>query len=129
MKRSNESEENSKIRGLVDATRHFDKRSEETEEEHESRLFQQNVRQKELLSRETPDERKSRQNADSDRKASKRAAGAAAYEDTYKPMKNWSDWINSDTSRHHKWYDALDADSDRKKISRAAESNEKKRAF
>ena len=100
--RSQESEDERKMRRLVDATRHHDFRSEETTDEYQSRILDQNERQKHLLSQETPVERKTRQKADSTRKIVKRAAKADAFENSFQPNKDWNAKMDADMERHTK---------------------------
>lgn len=126
IKRSKESEEDTKVRQLVDATRHFEARAQETDDQHQSRLIEQRARQKEVHEKQTEKEAQSRNDADSRRKILKRAAKEAAYEDTYKPGQDWVTWLDSCTYRTPKWHAALDAERDRKSKSRAAESDDKK---
>ena len=55
-KRSEESNEERKMRLLADATRHFEMRLEETEGEHKSRINQQKERQNQLRSTQSTEE-------------------------------------------------------------------------
>ena len=113
---------------MVDATRHHDFRSEETTDEYQSRILDQNERQKHLLSHETLEERKTRQKADSARKIVKRAAKAAAFENSFQPNKDWNAKMDADMERHTK---SRAAETDKMKTNRTNKDNayqEKKRA-
>ena len=90
------------MRRLADATRHHDFRSEEMTDEYQSRILAQNERQKRLLSQETLDEKKTRQKADTTRKVVKRAAKAAAFENSFQPNKDWNAKMDADMERHTK---------------------------
>ena len=100
--RSKESEESTKLRRLVDATRHIEAREEESEVEHKSRITEQNARQKSLRSKQTPVELKASQVANTSAKVLKIALKAAAFENTCTPNQDWNTKLDTDLLRHEK---------------------------
>ena len=100
LERSNETKEETDVRKLADACRHFESRANESNLQYESRISAQNLTQKKLLSKETPEQTKARQAVDSIRKVKKRAKKAAAYENSYKPNEDWNLHLDSDMIRH-----------------------------
>ena len=111
--RSKESEESTKLRGLVDATRHVEAREEESEGEHQSRITKQNARQKSLRSKQTPGELKASQVANTSAKVLKIASKAAAFENTNTPNQDWNTKLDTDLLRHEKSR-SLESDEARK---------------
>ena len=100
--RAKESEESTKLRRLVDATRHVEAREEESEDEHKSRITKQNARQKSLRSNQTPKELKASQIANASAKVLKTALKAAAFENTYTPNQDWNTKLDKDLMLHEK---------------------------
>ena len=111
IERSKESNEETDLCNLVDATRKFDKRAMETEREHKARIFKQQTRQIKLRADETLEKRIMRQESDAARKVLRTKAKADAYESSYDPKKDWNSRLDKDMLRHQN--------------SRAVESEEK----
>ena len=101
-KRSQESDEEIKLRRIADASRHVDIREEETSDEHQSRIAIQKHRQEQLRIKETTQEKKARQNSENESKVFKRAAKAGAFEKSYNPNKDWNSKLDADMVRHQK---------------------------
>ena len=100
--RSQESEETTKIRRLVDATRHTEAREEESEDEHQSRISKQNARQKSLRSKQTSKELKASQVANASARVLRTASKAAAFENTYTPNQDWNKKLDKELLRQEK---------------------------
>ena len=101
-KRSQESDEEIKLRRIADASRHVDIREEETSDEHQSRITIQKQRQTQLRIKETSQEKKARQNSESESKVFKRAAKAGAFDKSYNPNKDWNSKLDADMVRQQK---------------------------
>ena len=134
-KRSQESEEEIKLRRIADASRHVDIREEETSDENQSRIAIQKHRQKQLRIKETSQEKKARQNSESESKVFKRAAKAGAFEKSYNPNKDWNAKLDADMVRQQKTRDLQteeqkklrrDKDNCYQQIKRAGFSNQEK---
>jgi hypothetical protein len=100
--RSQESEESTKLRQLVKATRNLEAREAESEEEHKSRISKQNERQNLLRLKQTPEERKASQVANVSAKVLNIASKAAAFENTYTPNQDWNTKLDKDLLRQEK---------------------------
>ena len=100
--RSQESEETTKIRRLVDATRHTEAREEESEDEHQSRISKQNERQKLLRSKQTSKELKASQVENASARVLRTASKAAAFENTNTPNQDWNKKLDKELLRQEK---------------------------
>ena len=100
--RSQESEETTKIRRLVDATRHTEAREEESEDEHQSRISKQNERQKLLRSKQTLKELKASQVENASARVLRTASKAAAFENTNTPNQDWNKKLDKELLRQEK---------------------------
>ena len=100
--RSQESEETTKIRRLVDATRHTEAREEESEDEHQSRISNQNERQKLLRSKQTLKELKASQVENASARVLRTASKAAAFENTNTPNQDWNKKLDKELLRQEK---------------------------
>ena len=133
--RSQESEEEIKMRRIADASRNVDMREEETSDEHQSRIAIQKHRQEQLRIKETPQEKKERQNSENESKVFKRAAKAGAFEKSYNPNKDWNSKLDADMVRQQKRRDIetdeqkkvrRDKDNCYQQVKRAGFSNQEK---
>jgi hypothetical protein len=100
--RFQESEKTTKIRRLVDATRHTEAREEESEDEHQSRISKQNERQKLLRSKQTLKELKASQVENASARVLRTASKAAAFENTNTPNQDWNKKLDKELLRQEK---------------------------